>query len=253
MNFQNPDITTAKELMPDDALIKIYNKKIGIQQTERIYLPYRTLAKDRNPIIIIGDIESDLNIFKRIQEICKKMKKKNLFDPKFCKDVYSGITFVILGDIVGKFGRSDWNKYIFALFVLAELAHPLSVYLLRGCEEEQFFKTKYENLKNDIDLAMKRSCAKMPYAIFDRGSRRNIHPILFIHGGIVDGLLKSENLNDEELKILIGRQDENESIIESTLIDKDILKNEKIRLLVTAHELKNVNFNILTQMPVYFI
>ena len=93
----------------------------------------------------------------------------------------------------------------------------------------------------------------MPYAIFDRGSRRNIHPILFIHGGIVDGLLKSENLNDEELKILIGRQDENESIIESTLIDKDILKNEKIRLLVTAHELKYVNFNILTQMPVYFI
>ena len=253
MNFQNPDITTAIELLPDKSLIEIFKKKVRIHQTERIIVQHRTPLTKRNPIIIIGDIEGDINIFKRIHEICKTLKKKNLFDPQFYKDLESDITFVVLGDIVGKFGQSGWNKYIFALFVLAEIAHPLSVYLLRGCEEEQFFRTKYLDLKTDIDLAMKRCCAKMPYAIFDQGSRGESHPILFTHGGIVGGLLKSENLDYGQLKILIGKQDENELIIGSTLIDRDILENEQIRLLVTAHELKNVNFNIPKEIPVYFI
>ena len=116
LNFQNSNITTAKELLPDDALIQIFNKKIRIDQTERIYVPARTAANGRNPIIIIGDIESDINIIKRIQEICKIMNKKNLFDPKFYKDFKVDITFVILGDIVGNFGQCGWNKYIWAIY-----------------------------------------------------------------------------------------------------------------------------------------
>ena len=124
---------------------------------------------------------------------------------------------------------------------MAEIAHPLNVYLIRGCEEEKLCNTEYRYLATEHERAMKRSCAIMPYAIFSPGPQFKSHPILFSHKGIVEGLFKIDVLEVNQKRALINGQQMDKSSNETSISHSDILTNEKIRLWITAHGEKEVN------------
>ena len=162
------------------------------------------------------------------------MNKRNLFDPgEFSYNQEDDIIFVVLGDIIGKNGKDGWNKYIFGLFVLAEILHPENVYLLRGCIEEKISTSKEIENQNVADLI--KCCNKMPYGIFGSHTKRSEGNILFTHQGIVDNLASMEELDSKTKKCLINAKHTLDYLKTEYIQD-----HEHISLWVSSHEYRNV-------------
>ena len=246
-----PSIAKAKDLLSDEKLKNLFMNKMNIQTVEEIIEAYKTKRIYRRPIIVIGDIQGDIKIFERIEKLCVKLNIPNLFDPskttlneirnldfeklwnRYRKEKHN-ITFVVLGDIVGDLGKNGWNKYIFSLFVLAEILHPENVYLLKGCQEEKILESLGYDVTSGLREELKLCCNKMPYALFNEANFGNRKSILFSHKGLIKGLLSIQNLTVKQRDILVNGETKGETVQLTSSHESEIIKMDRIRLWISS-------------------
>ena len=117
-----------RNIVPEEKILEILSQN----KISRDSFVLRENKERQAPLVIIGNISCNENIFQRIQDMARAHGFHNLLDPSFkSSQIADDLPIIVFfGDI---FGDEAFGRYIYAILVLAEKRFPNSVFLISAC------------------------------------------------------------------------------------------------------------------------